>query len=257
MAHTLLIADEDEDLVRSLAGELAADGYPVATATAVEALAVQLANHRPELLVLGDFDGPGRQARLLTALRGASTPFERAATETPVVVVSERDGQLARLRAFDAGADDFIPKPASYLELRARIRAVLARTGGQRTSAALRLGALEVDTDQLVARYAGQPVALTRLEFELLARLSESPNRIWAKAELLRLVWGFENPTGARTRTVDAHACRLRRKLDAAGARHLIINRRGVGYALTTPNNTNNDNGNGNANGDGDGVQAG
>jgi len=58
-------------------------------------------------------------------------------------------------------------------------------------------------------------------------------------------VWGFENPTETRTRTVDAHACRLRRKLDAAGARHLIVNRRGVGYALTTPNY------NGNANGDG------
>ena len=106
-----------------------------------------------------------------------------------------------------------------------------------------------------MARYAGHPVALTRLEFELLARLSESPNRIWAKAELLRLVWGFENPTEMRTRTVDAHACRLRRKLDAAGARHLVVNRRGVGYALTTPNNTNG-NGNGNGNGDGNGGRA-
>ncbi len=69
-----------------------------------------------------------------------------------------------------------------------------------------------------------------------------------------RHVWGFENPTETRTRTVDAHACRLRRKLDAAGARHLVVNRRGVGYALTTPNHNRNDNGN--ANGNGDGVQA-
>ena len=253
MSQTLLIADHDEDIVCGLAGELSADGYPALTACSPTALALTLKHNRVELLVLGDFEGAGVQAKLLAALRGRRDPFQTAAVETPTVVISEHDGQLARLRAFDAGADDFMAKPASYLELRARIRAVLARTSGQRTSAARHVGALEVDTDQLEARYAGHPVALTRLEFELLAHLAQTPARIWAKAELLRHVWGFENPTDARTRTVDAHACRLRRKLDAAGARHLIVNRRGVGYALTTPNNTN---GNGNGNGNGDGVEA-
>jgi len=245
MSHTLLIADHDQDLVRSLAGELAADGYAVVSATAIEALAIQLANHRPELIVLGDFQGPGAQARLLGQLRGGRTPFDGAPVNTPVIVVSEHDGELARLRAFDAGADEFLPKPASYLELRARIRAVLARTSGQRTSPTVRIGALEIDTDLMRAHYAGHQVSLTRLEFALLARLCETPIRVWAKAELLQHVWGFENPTDARTRTVDAHACRLRQKLEGAGARHLIVNRRGIGYALTTPDHNGNDNGNG------------
>ena len=253
MSHTLLIADHDEDAVCDLAHELAADGYPTLTACSPTALALTLTHNRAELIVLGDFEGPGAQARLLAELRAARSPFPPAAADTPAVVVSEHDGQLARLRCFDAGADDFMAKPVAHLELRARIRAVLARTSGQRTSAARQVGALEVDSDQLEARYAGHPVALTRLEFALLAQLAETPSRIWAKAELLRAVWGFENPTDARTRTVDAHACRLRQKLDAAGARHLIVNRRGVGYALTTPNNTNSNNGNGN----GDGGRAG
>ena len=249
MSQTLLIADQDQDTARTLASELSADGYAVATATAIEALALQLIDRRPDLVVLGDFDGPGAQARLLGELRNGQAPFTPAVADTPAIVLSEHHGELAVLRAFDAGGDDFIAKPASYLELRARIRAVLARTGGRRTTPTLRVGALEIDTDLMRAHYDGHPIHLSRLEFALLAQLGEAPRRVWAKPELLKAIWGFENPTEAKTRTVDAHACRLRQKLHTAGARHLVVNRRGVGYALTT--NTNN-NGNNNGNGGGE-----
>ena len=108
MSQTLLIADHDQDTVRALAGELSADGYPVATASAIEALALQLIDRRPDLVVLGDFAGPGAQARLLGELRDGEAPFIPAVADTPAIVLSEHHGELAVLRAFDAGGDDFI-----------------------------------------------------------------------------------------------------------------------------------------------------
>ena len=142
MSYTLLVADEDEKLCRDLACELAADGYENHTAASPRALVLQLENHRPDLVVLGDFEGPGAAARLLAGLRTGALPFHGLCAETPAIVLAEDGGELALLRAFGAGADDFVVKPASYLELRARIRAVIARPQGERAPSLRRVGAL-------------------------------------------------------------------------------------------------------------------
>jgi DNA-binding response OmpR family regulator len=233
VSHTLLIADHDEVLCDELCCELVADGYEAVRAASPGALSLGLQNHRPDLLLLGDFDGPSASARLLAALRAGQAPFAGLCAETPAIVLAENGGELALLRAFDAGADDFVVKPARYLELRARVRAVIARAEGERAPAIRRVGALEIDSEGHRAACAGRPLALSRLEFALLAQLGERPSRIHTKAELLRDVWGYQSP--GRTRTIDAHACRLRRKLLQAGAGELVINHRGVGYALTAP----------------------
>ena len=232
MSHTLLIADQDETLSHTLGSELAADGYHVLTANAAGALALQLANRPPDLLVLGDFEGPGASARLLAALRAGGAPFRGLGAETPTILLAHDNGELALLRAFEVGADDYLVKPASYLELRARVRAVIARAAGERVPTIRRVGALEIDTDAHRATYAGQPLPLSRLEFELLAQLGERPARVHSKEALMRDIWGSGSPGASRT--VDAHACRLRKKLVQAGAIDLVVNHRGVGYALTT-----------------------
>jgi DNA-binding response OmpR family regulator len=121
--------------------------------------------------------------------------------------------------------------PFSYMELRARVRACLWRAQEWRVPRRLVVGALVIDRDERRARHGDQELRLSRLEFELLSHLAAAPTRVFTKWELLREVWGFRSE--GNTRTVDAHACRLRKKLARAGAPHLVHNTRGVGYRLS------------------------
>ena len=148
-----------------------------------------------------------------------------------MLALSRPAGELALLRCYEAGADEFIAQPASYLELRLRLRAVLARSAGQRTPRQLRVGELWIDLDDHQARWADTRLALSPTEFALVAELAQDPARLRTKDELLREVWGY--PLPAKTRTLDAHAHRLRRKLENADASGYIVNRRGLGYRLT------------------------
>jgi DNA-binding response OmpR family regulator len=180
--------------------------------------------------VLGELDRPAAATRLLVDQR-AGALHRQIHPATPVVTTGGTD-TLSTLRAYEAGSDHHVAVNTDMLVLRAILtavtRRVLAEAAGARV---IRVGDLEIDTAARTAHVGDQTVKLSRTEFDLLAKLATDPHRVMSKTELMRTVWGPGADTG-RTRTLDSHACRLRSRLAAAGARDLVRTRWGQGYQL-------------------------
>jgi DNA-binding response OmpR family regulator len=225
----LLIVEDDEPTRTFLADNLTADGYELLVAGGVRDALRELEFHRVDLAVIdvGLPDGSGLD--VVAAVRSAGEAGARLDARLPILLLSGRAAETDRVRGFERGADDFVPKPFAYGELRLRIAALLRRATERRGGGRLRVGALAVDPASREVLLRGVPVALSQKEFALLRALAVDPTRVFTKAELLRDVWGFR-ATGA-TRTLDSHACRLRQKLGAAGDR-FVVNVWGVGYRL-------------------------
>jgi DNA-binding response OmpR family regulator len=156
----------------------------------------------------------------------ATAAFELVEQARP----SARGDAVDRVRGFARGCDDYVVRPFVYDELVARMRAVLRRTSGPR-HARLSVRDLEIDLAARIVTVGGEPVQLSAKEYELLVALAEDPERVFKKEDLLRDVWGFRSL--GRTRTLDSHASRLRRKLNRGGDAGYVLNVWGVGYRLT------------------------
>jgi DNA-binding response OmpR family regulator len=228
-APTILIVEDDAVLGTFLADNLAADGYEPVLAETVRDGLRDFEFRRPDLAVidLGLPDGSGLD--LIARVRTADGVATRIDPTVPVIVLSGRSGDLDRIRGFERGADDFVPKPFSYGELRLRIAALLRRAERRPGLGRLAVGELEVDPAGREVLLRGQRVAVSQKEFALLRALAADPTRVMTKAELLRDVWGYR--TLGTTRTLDSHACRLRTKLGVYGDR-FVVNVWGVGYRL-------------------------
>jgi DNA-binding response OmpR family regulator len=232
-AATLLVVEDDEATRTFLADNLTADGYEVVVADCA-ADALRLLETKFPDLALFDVALPDASGlELLRRVRQTDGLVTRANPSVPVLVLSGRDSELDRIRAFEAGADDHLGKPFSYGELRLRIAALLRRLdAGVHRGGRLRVGELQVDPASREVLLRGRHVELSQKEFALLRTLASQPTKVWTKEELLRTVWGCRS--AGVTRTLDSHACRLRQKLGAQGDR-FVINAWGVGYRLVEP----------------------
>jgi two-component system response regulator AdeR len=154
----------------------------------------------------------------------------RSDGNTPVILVTARTEDLDKLLGLELGADDYVTKPFSPREVVARVKAVLRRTGAaEALPALLRVGPLEVDSEEVAARVGSLRLDLTLAEFRLLEAMAAAPRRAFSREELLSAALPNSD---ALERTVDVHIKNLRRKLEEAGAPGLLETVRGVGYRL-------------------------
>jgi DNA-binding response OmpR family regulator len=226
----VLVVEDDEATAEFLVDNLRADGYRAAAASGVGEGLRAIEVRQPDIVLLDLMLEDGNGLELLDRVRSADGLASRLDPELPVIVLSGRTEETDRVRGFARGCDDYVGKPFSYPELHARIGSVLRRASDRSRQGMLRVGSLVLDPITRRVRLDGQPVHLSAKEFSLLQTLASDPTAVFPKEQLLRDVWGYVSM--GNTRTLDAHACRLRKKL-AASPRPFVLNLRGVGYRLT------------------------
>ncbi len=228
MAQTrVLIVEDEQDIAGLIRHTLLRDGHQDVDIVHTGDAALHAATSAPPDLIVLDVNLP-------TVSGFEVCRMLRSRPETagvPVIMLTARAGEADRVRGLDLGADDYITKPFSLKELAARVRAVLRRRHSPEPEArpgdAVYRGAhLMADFEAVVVEVDGQPVKLTRREFELLQCLVQNKNRVLSRDRLLERVWGFSHHV--ETRSVDVHVGRLRHKLGVAGEQ--IETMVGLGY---------------------------
>jgi DNA-binding response OmpR family regulator len=222
--HTLLIADADARRREFLADQLVSDGHAVHVADGVDAAITKLGTHAIDVAVFADLDEPAAATALVRCIRACR--YQRIHRDQPIVTVGD-DDELAVLRAYEAGSDHHLSRDTGYVLLRTVICAVMRTALRDTLSRHLHIGELHIDTVGRSADVNGTPVHLSRLEFDLLVKLASDPTKVFTKAELRQAIWR----DSTSFRTLDSHACRLRKRLAEHGMQS-VTNRWGVGYAL-------------------------
>lgn len=222
----VLVVDDEPQLLRGLRIVLRSAGYMVETArTVLDALA-RVAEHPPDALVLDlalpDGDGVGVCREV------------RRCSELPILIISGVGDERDRVRALDAGADDYLAKPFGGEELIARVRALLHREGEDSQSSKLRIGELVIDLARRRVSCAGAVVLLAPVEFDLVRVLALRRGRLVTDGQLLQAVWGPDH--GRQTHDLRVRVARLRAKLEKDPSRpEYLITAPGVGYRLCEP----------------------
>ena len=220
----ILVVDDEELLVTGIRFNLQNEGYQVVTGSNGRE-AVELARDPDVRLIVLDIMMPEIDG--LEACRRI-----REFSDVPIIMLTARTQDMDKLLGFEHGADDYLTKPFNILELKARIRALLRRSGGYNTSQQknrITAGAITLDTQERNVYKDGVPVELTAREFDLVELLIRNPNRVYSRENLLDLIWGYEYRSDIRT--VDVHIRRIREKLETVPAEPAyFMTKWGVGY---------------------------
>jgi DNA-binding response OmpR family regulator len=221
MPSAVLVAEPELEKRELLGRQLRDDGFDVfGAARRSEALELAESAH-PDVVLLAELE-------LCLRLREGE-PGRNWDRNVPVIVLASSSDPVERVRALDRGADAVFARPYAYDELLARIRALIRRTAGASEDVIV-AGDLVVDRPTRRVHVRDTPVFLSAKEFELVAKLASQPHRVWTKEELLRDVWGFR--ALGRTRTLESHASRVRKKLCVGPDDRFVVNVWGVGYRM-------------------------
>ena len=220
----VLVVDDEVNIAELISMALRYEGWQVTTAhTGTKAVAAARET-QPDAVVLDmmlpDFDG----LEVLRRMRGLDP-------DLPVVFLTAKDAIEDRIAGLTAGGDDYVTKPFSLEELVARLRGLMRRAGAQQAaeSSVLAVGDLTLDEDSHEVFRAGQEIALTATEFELLRFLMRNPKRVLSKAQILDRVWNYD--FGGQANVVELYISYLRKKIDV-GRAPMIHTMRGAGYVL-------------------------
>ena len=220
---TILVVEDNQTLLLGLKDNLELDGYEVLTADTGELGLARAVQNRPDGIIL-DLMLPG-----LSGFDVCRSLRERG-IQSPVLMLSARGHETDKMRGLELGADDYVTKPFSIVELLARVRAMLRRANPTPTTLeTYNIGDLELDFRLMRARRRNRPVALSGLEFEVLRYLILRRGEIVSREKLLQDVWGYDTPPV--TRSVDNVIARLRQKLEPQPQTpDHIITVHGIGY---------------------------
>ncbi len=221
---TVLVVDDETVLAEMVSMALRYEGWNIVTATDGASAITAARNARPDAVVLDVMLPDMSGLDVLRKLREQNP-------QLPVLLLTAKDAVEDRIAGLTAGGDDYVTKPFSIEEVVLRLRALLRRTGvtTEDSGAQIVVGDLVLDEDSHEVTRAGEPIALTSTEFELLRFLMRNPKRVLSKAQILDRVWSYD--FGGRSNIVELYISYLRKKIDS-GRDPMIHTLRGAGYVL-------------------------